>query len=283
MNEHLQTNDPKIWAVGDAVEVRDTVTGVWGIIPLAGPANRQGRIAADNVFGRPSRYTGTQGTAILRLFKLTAGCTGANEKSLRKAGIPFHALHLHPGSHAGYYPGAEPIAMKILFAPDMGKLLGAQAVGLDGVDKRIDVLATALKGGMTVHDLAELELAYAPPFGSAKDPVNMAGMAAQNVLTGDVQLAQWSEVAFLDPKQTILLDVRRPDERAKGFIPGSIHIPLDQIRARMNELPRDKEILVSCQSGQRSYFACRILAQHGFRVRNLTGSYRTWKTAVSGE
>jgi rhodanese-related sulfurtransferase len=202
---------------------------------------------------------------------------------LRKAGIPFQALHLHPGSHAGYYPGAEPIAMKILFAPDTGKLLGAQAVGLDGVDKRIDVLATALKGGMTVQDLAELELAYAPPFGSAKDPVNMAGMAAQNVLADDVQLAQWSEVASLDPKQTILLDVRRPDERAKGFIPGSIHIPLDQLRARMNELPRDKEILVSCQSGQRSYFACRILAQHGFRVRNLTGSYRTWKTAVNGE
>jgi NADPH-dependent 2,4-dienoyl-CoA reductase/sulfur reductase-like enzyme/rhodanese-related sulfurtransferase len=283
VNEHLQTSDPKIWAVGDAVEVRDAVTGAWSIIPLAGPANRQGRIAADNIFGRPSRYTATQGTAILRLFKLTAGCTGANEKSLCKAGIPFQALHLHPGSHAGYYPGAEPIAMKILFAPDTGKLLGAQAVGHDGVDKRIDVLATALKGGMTVQDLAELELAYAPPFGSAKDPVNMAGMAAQNVLAGDVQLAQWSEVASLHPKQTILLDIRRPDERAKGFIPGSIHIPLDQIRARLNELPRDKEVVVHCLSGQRSYFACRILAQHGFRVRNLTGSYRTWKIAVNGK
>jgi NADPH-dependent 2,4-dienoyl-CoA reductase/sulfur reductase-like enzyme/rhodanese-related sulfurtransferase len=283
VDEYLQTSDPKIWAVGDAVEVRDTVTGEWSIIPLAGPANRQGRIAADNIFGRRSRYTATQGTAILRLFKLTAGCTGANEKSLCKAGIPFQALHLHPGSHAGYYPGAEPIAMKILFAPDTGKLLGAQAVGHDGVDKRIDVLATALKGGMTVHDLAELELAYAPPFGSAKDPVNMAGMAAQNVLAGDVQLAQWNEVASLDPKQTILLDVRRPDERAKGFISGSIHIPLDEVRSRMNELPRDREIIVHCLSGQRSYFACRILAQHGFRVRNLTGSYRTWKIAVSGK
>ena len=219
VNEQLQTNDPKIWAVGDAVEVRDTVTGVWGVIPLAGPANRQGRIAADNILGRRSRYTGTQGTAILRLFKLTAGCTGANEKSLRKAGIPFHALHLHPGSHAGYYPGAEPIAMKILFAPDTGKLLGAQAVGLDGVDKRIDVLATALKGGMTVHDLAELELAYAPPFGSAKDPVNMAGMAAQNVLAGDVQLAHWNEVASLKPKHTVLLDVRRPTNARKVSSP----------------------------------------------------------------
>ncbi len=280
VNEHLQTSDPKIHAVGDAVEVRDRVTGAWAIIPLAGPANRQGRIVADNIFGQPSRYEGTWGTAILRLFNLTAGCTGANEKALRKAGIPSQALHLHPGSHAGYFPGAEPIAMKILFAPDTGKLLGAQAVGHDGVDKRIDVFATALKGGMTVNDLAELELAYAPPFGSAKDPVNLAGMAAQNVLAGAVQLAQWNEVAGLDPNLTVLLDVRRADERAKGFIPGSLHIPLDEVRARMNELPRNREIVVHCQSGQRSYFACRILAQHGFRVRNLTGSYRTWKIAA---
>jgi NADPH-dependent 2,4-dienoyl-CoA reductase/sulfur reductase-like enzyme/rhodanese-related sulfurtransferase len=278
---HLQTSDPKIWAVGDAIEVQDRGTGAWAIIPLAGPANRQGRIAADNMFGRPSRYEGTWGTAILRLFNLTAGCTGANEKCLSRANVPFQALHLHPGSHAGYYPGAEPIAMKILFAPDTGRLLGAQAVGRDGVDKRIDVLATALRGGMTVHDLAELELAYAPPFGSAKDPVNLAGMAAQNVLAGDVQLAQWSDIASIDPRQTVLLDVRRSDERAKGSIPGSIHIPLDQVRARMSELPRDREIIVHCQSGQRSYFACRILSQHRFRVRNLTGSWRTWKTATT--
>ena len=282
VNEHMQTRDPRIYAVGDAVEVRDHVTGAWSIIPLAGPANRQGRIVADNIFGAPSRYQGTLGTAILRLFKLSAGCTGANEKSLRKAGIPFQALHLHPGSHAGYYPGAEPIAMKILFAPDTGKLLGAQAVGQDGVDKRIDVLATALKAGMTVNDLAELELAYAPPFGSAKDPVNMAGMAAQNVLSGNMPIAQWNEIATLNPGQSVLLDVRRPDERARGFIPGSIHIPLDQVRARMGELPRDKDIIVHCLSGQRSYFATRILAQNGFNVRNLTGSYRTWKTAVNG-
>lgn len=280
VNEHLQTSDPKIYAVGDAVEVHDRVTGAWSIIPLAGPANRQGRIAADNIFNRPARYQGTWGTAILRLFNLTAGCTGANEKSLRRAGIPFQALHLHPGSHAGNYPGAEPIAMKILFAPGTGKLLGAQAVGHDGVDKRIDVLATALKAGMTVDDLAELELAYAPPFGSAKDPVNLAGMAGQNVLKHDVELAQWNEVATFDPSQTVLLDVRRPDERAKGSITGSIHIPLDEIRFRMNELPRDREIVVHCQSGQRSYFACRILSQNEFRVRNLTGSFRTWKTAT---
>jgi rhodanese-related sulfurtransferase len=279
VNEHLQTSDPQIWAMGDAIEVRDAVTGQWALIPLAGPASRQGRIAADNIFGRPSRYEGTWGTAILRLFNLTAGCTGANEKTLRRLNIPFEAIHLHPNSHAGYYPGAEPIAVKILFAPDTGKLLGAQAVGHDGVDKRIDVLATALKAGMTVNDLAGLELAYAPPYGSAKDPVNLAGMAAQNVLAGDVVVAQWPEIASFDPKSTVLLDVRRDDERAKGFIPGSTHIPLDQLRSRLDELPRDREIIVYCQSGQRSYYAARILTQHGYRVRNLTGSYRTWKTA----
>ena len=279
VNDHLQTSDPHIWAVGDAIEVRDAVTGQWALIPLAGPANRQGRIVADNIFGRSSRYEGTWGTAILRLFNLTAACTGANEKTLRRLGIPFQAIHLHPNSHAGYYPGAESIALKLLFAPDTGKLLGAQAVGHEGVDKRIDVLATALKAGMTVHDLAELELAYAPPYGSAKDPVNLAGMMAQNVLAGDVAVAQWPEIASLDPKSTVLLDVRRDDERAKGFIPGSIHIPLDQLRSRIDELPRDREIMVYCQSGQRSYYAARILTQHGFRARNLTGSYRTWKTA----
>lgn len=277
VNEHLQTSDAHIWAVGDAIEVRDGVTGQWALIPLAGPANRQGRIAADNILGRSSRYEHTWGTAILRLFTLTAACTGANEHSLRRAAIPCQAIHLHPGSHAGYYPGAEPIALKVLFAPDTGTLLGAQAIGRDGVDKRIDVLATALKAGMTVHDLAELELAYAPPYGSAKDPVNLAGMAAQNVLAGDVALAQWNEVAALNPSTTLLLDVRRPDERAQGFIPGSAHIPLDELRERVSELPRDRELIVYCQSGQRSYIAARILSQQGFRVCNLTGGHRTWR------
>lgn len=280
VNERMQTSDPSIYAVGDVVEVRDAVTGAWSLIPLAGPANRQGRVAADNIMGRASEYHGTQGTAVLRLFGLTAGCTGASEKILRAAGIPYQALHMHPASHAGYYPGAEPIALKLLFAPDTGKLLGAQAVGRDGVDKRLDVFATALKAGMTVHDLAELELAYAPPFGSAKDPVNLAGMAAQNVLAGDVALAQWHEIASLDPEKTIVVDVRRAEERAKGHIPGSLHIPLDELRQRMNELPKDKEIIASCQSGQRSYFACRLLVQHGFKVRNLAGSWRTFSTAT---
>lgn len=279
VNERMQTSDPAIYAVGDVVEVRDVITGAWSLIPLAGPANRQGRIAADNIMGRSASYQGTQGTAVLRLFGLTAGCTGANEKALRAAGIACEVLHLHPASHAGYYPGAEPIALKVLFAPDTGKLLGAQAVGRDGVDKRLDVFATALKAGMTVHDLAELELAYAPPFGSAKDPVNFAGMAAQNVLAGDVALAQWHEIATLDPAKSLVLDVRRADERAKGCIPGSMHIPLDELRGRLGELPKDKEIIASCQSGQRSYFACRLLAQHGFKVRNLAGSWRTWFAA----
>lgn len=280
VDEQLRTSDPRIWAVGDAIEVRDWVTGEWGVIPLAGPANRQGRAAADNILGRRTRYDGTLGTAVLRLFGLTAGCTGANERALKRVGIAHEVLHLHPNSHAGYYPGAEPIAMKVLFAPETGRLLGAQAVGRDGVDKRLDVFATAIKAGMTVHDLADLELAYAPPFGSAKDPVNLAGMAAQNVMRGDVRLAQWHEVAGLDPAKTVLLDVRRAEERAKGSIPGSVHIPLDQLRSRLGELPRDREIVVHCHTGQRSYFASRLLVQSGFTVRNLTGSWRTWSTAT---
>lgn len=281
VNDHLQTSDPAIYAVGDAIEVRDLVTGQWTLLPLAGPANRQGRVAADNIFGRHSHYDGTLGTAVLRVFGLTAGCTGANEKTLRRAGIAYQALYLHPASHAGYYPGAQPIALKILFAPDSGRLLGAQAVGADGVDKRLDVFATALKAGMTVHDLADLELAYAPPFGSAKDPVNLAGMAGQNVVNGLVTLAQWHELATLDPEKTALLDVRNPEECRAGVIPGSIQIPLGQLRQRLAELPKDREIIVHCASGQRSYFACRFLSQRGFRVRNLTGSYRTWKVATN--
>lgn len=276
VDEHLRTNDPHIWAVGDVIEVRDGVTGKWALISLAGPANRQGRMAADNILGQPARYDHTWGTAILRLFTLTAACTGANEKALLRAGIPFNALHLHPGSHASYYPGSQPIALKILFSPETGKLLGAQAVGHDGVDKRIDVLATALAGGMTIHHLAEMELAYAPPYGSAKDPINLAGMAAQNILSCAIAVAQWHEIASLDPATTQILDIRRPDERASGFIPASLHIPLDDLRQRLHELPRDREIIIYCQSGQRSYFAARMLTQDGFRVRNLSGGYRTW-------
>ncbi len=281
VDEHLRTSDPAIWAVGDAIEVRDLITQAPALIPLAGPANRQGRIAADNIFGRPARYRGTQGTAILRLFNLAAGCTGANSRALTRAGIPFESVHLHPGSHAGYFPGAEPIALKILFAPDSGRLLGAQAVGRDGIDKRLDVFATAIAAGMSVEDLVDLELAYAPPFGSAKDPVNLAGMIAQNVLSKLVQTFAWDQVASLDPEKSVVLDVRRDSERRNGSIPGSVHIPLDQLRGRLAELPREKEIIVHCHTGQRSYFAARVLSQAGFNVRNLSGSWRTWSTATT--
>ncbi len=280
VDAQLRTSDPHIWAVGDAIEVKDAVLGGHQVVPLAGPANRQGRIAADNVFGGHSEYRGTFGTAILRLFELTAACTGASEKALVRAGRPYQAIHLHPGSHAGYFPGAQPIALKLLFDVETGRLLGAQAVGRAGVDKRIDVLATALKAGMTVHDLAELELAYAPPYSSAKDPVNLAGMAAGNVVRGDLQLTHWKEIGSLDRASNLLLDVRSTAERDAGHIPDSVHIPLPQLRQRQGELPRDKTIVAYCQSGQRSYFAARLLTHLGFRARSLSGSYRTWQTAV---
>lgn len=280
VNERLQTSDPKIYAVGDCIEVTHGVTGAPAFIPLAGPANRQGRIAADNICGVPSTYKVTFGTAIVRVFSLTAACTGANEKLLTKAGIPFQALHLHPNSHASYYPGAEPLALKVLYNTDTGALLGAQAVGKDGADKRIDVLAVALQAGFTVDDLVDLELCYAPPFGSAKDPVNLAGMIGDNVRNERVKVAQWSDVEKLS-KTSQLVDVRDPAEVAKGSIPGALHIPLNDLRARVGELPKDKELLVFCQSGQRSYNACRILMQHGFSCRNLSGAYKTWSTTLT--
>lgn len=279
VDDQLRTSDPHIWAVGDAVEVRDPVTGLPGLIPLAGPANHQGRLAADSIFGRPGRYGGTWGTAVLRVFSMTAACTGPNERALQRAGIRYQAVHLHPQSHAGYYPGAQPIALKILFAPDTGRLLGAQAVGKDGVDKRIDVLATALQAGMTVDDLADLELAYAPPVGSAKDPVNLAGMIAQNVRDGSMPLIQWHQLGARMADGAILLDVRTAPERAEGAIPGSRHIPLHELRKRFTELPADHDILVHCATGQRSYYATRLLNQHGRRAFNLSGAFRTWKAA----
>ena len=279
VNEHCQSSDPHIWAVGDAIEVRDGVSGEWSLLPLAGPANRQGRVAADHILGRPSRYRQSWGTAVLRLFRLTAGCTGANGKTLRRLGIPFEVVMVHPGSHAGYYPGAEAMALKLLFAPGTGRLLGAQAVGRAGVDKRIDVLATALQAGLTVHEVAALELAYAPPFGSAKDPVNVAGMAAQNVLAGEVAQVHWDEVAGLDLAESLLVDVRGEAERAAGFIAGSRHVPLDELRLHLAELPRDRELVTYCQTGQRSYVAARLLRQRGFAVRHLSGGYRSWQVA----
>lgn len=283
VNDFLQTSNPHIWAIGDAIEVRDFVTGDWTLIPLAGPANRQGRIVAENIFGNSMKYPGTCGTAILRLFDLAVASTGANEKILEKMNIPYDVIHLHPPSHATYYPGAFPLTMKVLFNPKTGKLLGAQFIGRDGVDKRIDVFATALKAGMTVHDLEALELTYAPPFGSAKDPINLAGMVAEHVVKGEVRNCQWHEIAKLDPEKAIVLDVRDEDEREDGYIPGSLHIPLPQLRKRFGELPKDREIITYCQTGQRSYFSYRFLVQQGFKVRNLSGSYRTWKVASDHE
>lgn len=282
VDDQLRTSDPCIYAIGDMVEVRDQVLGEWALIPLAGPANRQGRIVADVIFGLESRYRGTIGTAVARVFRQTAACTGANEKRLKRAGVPYRAIHLHPNSHAGYYPGAKPIAMKLLFAPDTRKVLGAQAVGEDGAEKRIDVIATAILGGMTIDDLAQVELCYAPPFGSAKDPVNLAGMVAENVLGGLVEMAQWNEVEHLDPNRTTVLDVRDQPERDRGAIEGSVHIPLAELRGRLAELHKNREYVVHCASGQRSYSAVRILRQNGFRARNLSGSYKTWAATKRG-
>lgn len=275
VNEYLQTSDPAIYAVGDCIEVTHGATGMPAFIPLAGPANRQGRIAADNICGIQSTFRGTFGTAIVRVFGNTAACTGANEKLLKKHNIPYQAMHLHPASHASYYPGATPLALKVLYHADTGKLLGAQCVGQEGVDKRVDVLAVAMQSGLMVDELIDLELCYAPPFGSAKDPVNMAGMIGDNIRTERVRTAQWSEVSELSQSMQ-LLDVRDDSEFERGSIPQAKHIPLNELRGRINELPRDKELLVFCQSGQRSYNACRVLMQHGFRCRNLSGAYKTW-------
>ncbi len=279
----LRTSDPHIYAVGDAIEVRDRVTGQWAAIPLAGPANRQGRMAADHIFGREARYEGTWGTAILRVFELAAGCTGANERALRQAGIPYKALHVHPSSHAGYFPGAHPLSLKLLFSPKDGRILGVQAVGKDGVDKRVDVVATAMQTGATVHDLGRLELSYAPPFGSARDPVNILGMAAANILDGLTDVRQWYDLAPDAEGKPFVLDVRNPEERERGAIPDSVFIPLNDLRARLGELPQEREIVVYCHSGQRSYYATRVLREHGLAAYNLSGAYKTWSAMYEPE
>lgn len=274
VDSSMRTSDPNIWAVGDAVEVRDVVTGEWCVVPLAGPANRQGRVAADSIRGRDARFRGAQLTVVCGVFGLTVALTGASEKTLRRAGISgYQAIYVHPGSHAGYYPGAKPIHMKLVFDGEDGRILGAQAVGEDGVDKRIDVLAMAIQKQATVFDLEECELCYAPQFGSARDPVNLAGMAASNVLRGDMPLAPWEQ---LGGTAAIVVDVRDPDEYAAGHIEGAINVPLNQLRRRLSELPRDREIWVNCGVGQRSYYAQRLLLQHGFQARNLSGGYQTY-------
>ncbi len=280
VDEQMRTSDPAVWAVGDAVEVRDCITGQWTLIPLAGPASRQGRIAADVIAGRDARFRGSQGTAVVGVFDLTLAMTGASEKALLAAGIPFEKSYTHSMHHAEYYPGAELITMKLLFDPESGRLLGAQAVGKAGVEKRIDVLATAVQMGATVYDLEEAELCYAPQYGSARDPVNIAGFAAANVLRGDVDAIHWERWRELQTSDAapLVVDVRRGGEvAASKLLPGAVNIPLGELRGRLAELPRDREIWVHCGIGQRSYYAFRILKQNGFRVRNLSGGMTSLK------
>jgi NADPH-dependent 2,4-dienoyl-CoA reductase/sulfur reductase-like enzyme/rhodanese-related sulfurtransferase len=278
VNEHLQTNDPDIYAVGDAIEVADFVLGGPTQVPLAGPANRQGRLAADHIFGRAARYRGTQGTAVVRVFDRTAAITGASEKSLRRTGRPYRKVYVHPAHHAGYYPGAEAMTLKLLFDPETGRVVGAQAVGGAGVDKRIDVLAVAIQAGLTVFDLEESELAYSPQYGSAKDPVNMAGFVASGLLRGDHPQLDVEDV--LDApggRRPYLLDVRTPEEFTAGHIPGAVNIPVDELRRRLGEVPHDQEVAAYCQVGQRGYVATRILSQAGFRAANIGGGYKTYR------
>lgn len=279
-DDTMRTSDPDIFAVGDAVEIKEYVTGHPGMFALAGPANKQARIAADNAMGRHSVYKGALGTSIVRLFNLTVAATGANEKHLKECKIPYEVSYTHSGSHASYYPGSKPMGIKLIFTPDKGRLLGAQIVGEEGVDKRIDILATALHGGMTVFDLEELELAYAPPYSSAKDPINMAGFVASNVMRGDLQAVHWNSYAELNGANTLLLDLRTKKEIEKlGTLPGSVHIPIDELRDALGELDRNKEYVAFCAVGMRGYLAHRILVQNGFSSKNLSGGYRTFVNA----
>lgn len=273
VDARMRTADPAIWAMGDAIEVHDVVTGQEVVLPLAGPANRQGRVAADSIAGRLRTFRGVQATAVVGVLGLTVATTGASEKGLVRAGVrSYQKVWLHPGHHAGYYPGATPIHLKLLFSVPDGRVLGAQAVGLDGVDKRIDVIATMIQMGGTVRDLAEAELCYAPQFGAAKDPVNLAGMIATNHLDGDMPLADWQRL-----DAGLLVDVREPHEFEAGHLRGAINLPLSQLRERHGELPRDRGLVVYCQVGQRGYYATRFLRQQGVDASNLSGGFTTWK------
>lgn len=275
VDAQMRTSDPHIWAVGDAVENQDVITGRRGVVPLAGPANRQGRIAADVIMGRQPAFRGVQGTSVVGVLDQVVAFTGASEKTLKQLGQwkQMEKIYLHPGHHAGYYPGAMPITLKLIYNKDNGRIVGAQGIGQKGVEKRIDVIAMAMQMKATVFDLEEAELCYAPQFGSAKDPVNMAGMIAANVLRGDTLLAHWEEVP---DSPALILDVRDPEEFKPAHVPGAAHIPLDQLRERMTELPKDREIWTYCYVGQRSYYALRLLSQYGYRVRNISGGFKTY-------
>lgn len=272
-----RTSDPNIYAIGDAAEKIDALDGESILVPLANIANRQGRVVADHIMGRPVREVPTIATAIVKVFDLAVATTGWNEKRLRAAGRPFIAMHSHPGSHAGYYPGAESMALKVLIDPLSQQILGAQGVGIDGVDKRIDVIATAMRAGLTAPELADLELAYAPPFGSAKDPVNMLGYMADNILSGLTRTVQWNEIEDLMAEGTAMVDVRSPREFAEGHIPGSRNIPVDEIRDRVSEIP--SPCLVTCQVGQRGHTATTLLRELGIDAANLDGGYKTWSNS----
>jgi len=278
VDERMQTSDDNIWAVGDAVEVKDVITGQWGVIPLAGPANRQGRIAADVIMGRAAKFRGVQGTSVVGILDQVAAFTGPSEKTLRRMGlwdasVQHEKIYLHPGDHAGYYPGSSPIALKLIFDKTDGRIISAQAVGKEGVEKRIDVISMAIQQKATVFDLEEAELCYAPQFGSAKDPVNLAGMIAANVLRGDVDVVHWEN---FDNKQVFMLDVRDPVELKKGSVEGAVNIPLNDLRQRMAEVPNDREVWSYCLVGQRSYYAARMLSQNGYDVKSLSGGYMTF-------
>ena len=283
VNEHMLTSDPDIYAVGDAVEVTDFVTGEKAYIPLAGPANKQGRIAADNICGIPTTYKNTLGSAVLKIFDMTVATTGVNERAAKAAGLDYDKVYTYSNSHASYYPGSTDMSIKTLYEKGTGKILGAQIVGFDGVDKRCDVLATAIRAGMTAKDLTELELCYAPPFGSAKDPVNFVGYVIENTLAGRVKNFFWDDVAKLPRDGSVtLLDVRTDLERENGqYIEGFIHIPVDELRARAGELDKSKPVYIHCRTGLRSYVACCMLAGMGFDCYNLSGGWRLYESILS--
>ncbi len=282
VNQHMETSAPDVYAVGDAIEITDFVTGNKGYVPLAGPANKQGRIAADNICGVPSAYKNTQGSSVLKIFDMTVAMTGVNERTAQAAGLGYDKVYTYSQSHASYYPGGHGISIKTIYEKGSGKILGAQLVGYDGVDKRCDVMAVAIRAGMTASDLTELELCYAPPFGSAKDPVNFVGYVIENTLTGQVKNFFWNDVAGLprDGSAT-LLDVRTPSEREAGHIPGFVHIPLDELRQRAGEIDKAKPVYIHCHSGLRSYLACRMLTGMGYDCYNLSGGWRFYEIAAN--
>ena len=282
VNDRMETNLPDVYAVGDAITVKNFISNAPAFIPLAGPANKQGRIAADNIAGIPSEYRGTQGSSVLKLFDMTVATTGLNEKTAAEAGYDYDKTYTYSASHASYYPGSSMLSVKVLWDKATLKILGAQIVGFDGVDKRMDVLATAIRFGAKVTDLTDLELCYAPPFGSAKDPVNMVGFVAENVITGKIGQFFWHDVEDLPRDGSVtLLDTRTDTEVARGRIDGFMHIPVDALRARISEVPADKPVYVHCHSGLRSYIACRILAGYGFTCYNLAGGWRLYESVIN--